>query len=122
MDKARAWWSEQKPIEKAVAVLGALLLVVVALSFASSQSGQAKPDDLTNDARVACHAQVESRLKAPSTAEINDADEAGGPQGPWTFRGTVDAENSFGAKIRSGWTCRIARTDQGWDVQSVTVQ
>ncbi|MDQ1206604.1 hypothetical protein [Microbacterium sp. SORGH_AS_0862] len=56
------------------------------------------------EAIAQCEAQIESQLKAPSTAKFNS--EATG-SGTWTVTGTVDAENSFGAMIRSSYQCTV---------------
>lgn len=63
----------------------------------------AEDDYDLNNASVAisqCEGEVKERLKAPSTAKF-ESNATGG--GPWTVTGTVDAENSFGAMIRSSY-------------------
>lgn len=66
------------------------------------------------EAFIACKLEIKDRLKAPSsadfpysgTATINDL----GNQKFEVFS-YVDAENSFGAKIRANWTCTVQFTD-----------
>ena len=67
---------------------------------------------------------VERRLKAPSTAEF-----------PWITSATIlpvegcmyrvmaylDAQNSFGAMIRSNWTAKVERIDGGWQAIEVLI-
>src|SRR5690349_16527224 len=48
--------------------------------------------------RIPCEGFVDKRLKAPATADYDlSATKSGGK---WEVVGTVDSENSFGAKIR----------------------
>jgi hypothetical protein len=57
---------------------------------------------------------IKDQLKAPSTAEFsphgetrvayNEADDT------YTVRGWVDAQNSFGAKLRSKYICTVRNT------------
>lgn len=51
-----------------------------------------------------CESRIESLLKAPSTAEF-DSQATG--SGTWTVTGTVVAENSFGAMVRSSYQCTV---------------
>lgn len=57
------------------------------------------------DARFYCEREVESLLKAPTTAEFSSTASASGS--PYTVSGTVDAENSFGAMLRSEFRCTV---------------
>ena len=56
---------------------------------------------------------VESKLKSPSTAEFCSKSEASISQkgSTWTIRGYVDAENSFGTKLRNKFVVIITFTD-----------
>ncbi|GAA1726878.1 hypothetical protein GCM10009809_23240 [Isoptericola hypogeus] len=58
------------------------------------------------EARLICEGRVEDQLEAPATAEFTDGTASGTPSG-YTITGSVDAENSFGALVRSEWTCSI---------------
>lgn len=60
------------------------------------------------DAERMCREDVLGKLKAPSTATFGDvrstiSDDFDPDR--WTVTGWVDAENSFGATLRSEWTC-----------------
>ena len=84
-----------------------LVLVLTTLSGAFSNNDDS--DDYNNryTAIRQCEERVKSLLKAPSTAKFNsDA------SGDWTWKvtGTVDAENSFGAMIRSVFQCTVKIT------------
>lgn len=58
---------------------------------------------------VVCEDFVKDRLKAPSTAEFSE-EEATLLAGTWTVNGNVDAENTFGAKIRESFACVVKHT------------
>jgi hypothetical protein len=80
--------------------------VVLAIGFLVSMcSGSDDGDSSGNEygARSARQNWIKDQLKAPSTADFSDVETSG--IGPWTVTGVVDAENSFGAMLRSHWTC-----------------
>jgi hypothetical protein len=58
---------------------------------------------------------VQDKLKAPSTAEFSN-ESVSGSGNSWNVSGSVDSQNSFGAKIRSSYTCSIAYSpsDHQW--------
>lgn len=61
-------------------------------------------------AQTECERFVSDRLKAPSTADfapMRDLKVSGEGKGPWSVEGYVDAQNSFGAKIRSRYSCIV---------------
>lgn len=71
------------------------------------------------DAQVACKTFVERQLKAPSTAKFSGLSHSGsGPR--WTVTGAVDAENSFGATVRSNWTCTVRISGDEFKLESLT--
>jgi hypothetical protein len=76
------------------------------------------------DAFDICKKFVKDRLKAPSTAKFRNATPilGGDPDsvrisgdnvdGPFTVVSTVDAENAFGAPLRSTFLCTVHRVSQ----------
>lgn len=70
-------------------------------------------DDRKVDAWVSAKHVVESNLKSPSTAKFPFSSNSDGvsitelENGKWRVRGWVDAENGFGAKIRSNFSVDI---------------
>lgn len=97
-------------------VLGIVGVVSVILLLWSCVAGSAsKPDEPPTMSEVrfmaidTCHEAVTNQLKAPATAKFTN-DEAKLAEGGWTVTGSVDSENSFGALIRSSYTC-TARLD-----------
>ena len=75
----------------------------------SSQSGFGIDE---YDAWTAATDVVKNNLKAPSTAEFCSKSSATIEQhgNTWTIKGYVDAENSFGAKLRNDFTVVITFT------------
>jgi hypothetical protein len=99
---------------KAGGCIFVLLVVAAALDLQSSRYHETQPDQRQVDridAWLACREFVTRRLKAPSTASFPFA----GSQdyvadlGEGRFRASayVDAQNSFGAKIRTTFDCTV---------------
>lgn len=73
-----------------------------------------------------CKELVKSRLKAPSTADFPWSIEAEAAPGEqiFTVNSYVDAQNAFGAMLRSYYTCRLKYTGSGgsgWVVDDLTI-
>ena len=68
-------------------------------------------EDVSRAALIHCRNAVKDRLKAPSTADIPLFDQRTTKIGENKFKveSYVDAQNSFGAKIRNNYTCEIER-------------
>lgn len=116
---------------------GVLIVVVVGVLLACCIGGYALfsggpgSDDETYEAddvgaHVACQQFVEDRLRAPSTAKfptarrvniVNTADR-------WKVEGWVDAENAFGATIRSDYVCIVSYTpgDEMWHLHELEIE
>lgn len=92
------------------------VIIVLQVVNANSRDTGPAPEQLLIEAEWACEGVVESNLKAPSTAEY---DSSASGSGPWNVIGTVDAENSFGAKIRSTYSCTVERSG---DTMTATLQ
>lgn len=80
--------------------------MIFVVGCAALTSTNREPYDPTNklEAIAQCEATVEDPLKSPSTAEFDS--QASG-YGTWSVTGTVDAENSFGAMVRSNYECTV---------------
>lgn len=62
------------------------------------------------DVKAACEHLVKLHLKSPATAQFSpwpDTVIIGTNTGPWDVTGYVDSQNSFGALLRSNYSCRI---------------
>lgn len=74
-----------------------------------------------------CKQYVSDRLKSPSGATWRDpygsqVTYTGSGDGPWTVNASVDSENSFGAKLRSTYTCTVKHeSGDTWSLVNLTV-
>lgn len=103
---------EQRNIVLVAAGVGMALLVVLALVMAALGALNPSTADYADEVWRACKDQVTAQLKAPATADF-----------PWqvdaiithagdkyTVRSYVDAENGFGANIRTSFVCTATVT------------
>ena len=94
----------------ALGVYAALTAVHVEPQSREQASSPSVPEDLL--AYTLCSNAVKKQLKAPSTAVFADVSERASQiktTGAHTYaiESYVDAENSYGAKIRTQWSCTI---------------
>ena len=71
------------------------------------------------DAKWACREYLQKALKVPSTADIpnyNDFEAHGIGTGPYAVTGSVEAQNSFGAKIRGSFECVVDKSGGNWQL------
>lgn len=85
-------------------VVAFVLWYSVALSDGGNDSGSG------GFARLACEQKVKAQLASPSSARFSGVSATEGTAGRWTVTGNVDAENSFGASLRSSFTCDLRHT------------
>lgn len=88
-----------------------------------SDSDSKKSNDSETDAKICAQKAVEDQLKAPSTADFCSYREMNATylgDDRWKVTGYVDAENSFGAKLRQNWTVTLTLTGSGFTDYSVT--
>ncbi len=66
------------------------------------------------DAQVVAESEVKERLKSPSTADFSPYRETSITQdgNEWRVEGWVDAQNGFGAIIRSEYTVKFTMTGE----------
>ena len=114
-------------------ILGSFGAVVKECSGPNRFAADARPSPATEhrrrerEARAACRQFVLQRLKAPATADFLRSEERFGratDAGPEDYRvlGAVDAQNSFGAMIRSRYECVLRNTDGRWTLQGLEIQ
>lgn len=101
----------------AVGVMFAVLALVIGFSLTSGGEDDDYDSNTSYEAIAQCEDAIKDRLKAPTTAEF---DSTATGSGTWTVTGTVDAENSFGAKIRSSYQCSVI-IDNAKDTAKVRV-
>ena len=88
--------------------LGIVLVIgVVAftgLYFVDRYFGDESSGDQSAYVEVACRDWVKDRLKSPTSAKFS-GENTTQTGNTYVVRGSVDAQNSFGAMIRSDYTC-----------------
>lgn len=94
-----------KPTQRGARGLLIGVLVVALLAAAGVGIWYASGSD-ARTARNACVSAVGEQLAAPGSAKFS-IDLATKTEGVWTIHGSVDAQNSFGALIRSDFRCTV---------------
>lgn len=108
-------------------VIAVILVIIICIGtyFIMQSQAEDKPDTGDNTgAYVVCKDFVTDRLKAPSTAEfpsmyystiekLTDT--------TWRVKSYVDAQNSFGAMIRTNFICEVRYTgNNNWRLVDLT--
>ena len=105
-------------------LLGALGLLVLVIAGSTGSSDRTTPSRVPPEfeARAECRMAVVNSLKAPSSAEFVTIQAKQTSPGRWTVGGQVDAQNSFGAMIRSHFICEAVESGTGWRVERLEVE
>ena len=116
----KADWNQRTPKEKKWIVGILLVICLIVWRGCFYESKEDSNIRLSKDAKIAAvfMAQefVKQRLKAPSTADFQNAYNAEVVKESGTtyfISSYVDAENSFGAKLRMNYKCRVEFTNDG---------
>jgi len=96
----------------------AIVLVVVAFLVAGC-SYTSGPSSV--GARVAAKLFVKDRLKAPSTARFGTLTATESYDGSYLVSGYVDSQNSFGAMIRTYFSCTVEYDDGKWKLIRMSI-
>jgi len=102
-------------------VIGIVVALAVVIGFAGCMASSLRGNDEGNadiESIAQCEGRIEKLLKAPDTADFDSTTRARGPE-TWEVTGTVDAENSFGAKVRADYGCTVVMN--GNDTATTTV-
>lgn len=117
-------------------LLGLLVLVIFVSIFANSNDpeqirqtkaiAEARERDAAKETtlRSACRTAkkaVESKLKAPATAEFSACTTNVPNPGVYIVAGHVDSQNAFGAKLRARWIVKLVDQGSKWLVEDVAV-
>jgi hypothetical protein len=96
--------------------LSALAILIFMILAFGSKSSEKKPDDLKTEAFVITQTFVEQKLKSPSTAKFPSFDFQSVHLGNGKYKVTsyVDAQNSYGAKIRTNYQCTLKYNSGNW--------
>lgn len=87
----------------ALILIGALVVLVVIIGLVVPE--QSKEARMPVEAKLQCRAAITSLLRSPRSAHFNDDDATSPSKGVYQVRGTVDAQNAFGAEVRSAFGC-----------------
>jgi len=108
------------------AILGALMTAVHETNLTPAQANAEQKERTEEADKIAAYEEAKSEclrnLKAPSTADFstyNWSPNTGAKKltdNTWLSAGYVDAQNSFGAKIRENWTAVVRRDGDRWTV------
>ena len=102
----------------------ACLVVVAGMLLGCGGSEPRDPTTGGGETRafVMCQQPVEGQLRAPSTAKFPYTTSPGVSSthiggGVYNVHGYVDAQNAFGAMIRTNWICKIKENaDRTWSI------
>jgi hypothetical protein len=104
------------------------LIVLLAVIGSNSNTDRSDPKEI-KDSQACGIAEkfVSNRLKAPSTAKFPWSCNAIKNGNQWTVRGYVDAQNSFGAMLRSHYTVIVHPTEWQvdrwyWELDSIDIK
>lgn len=105
----------------AIGIVAAVVAVVALCVWRTNSKSEPTSEDLRADAKRACQEDfIPKRLKAPATAEFSSV-VVTSDGGSYKVAGSVDSQNSFGAQIRSSFTCVMHSTGDTWVLDSATV-
>lgn len=100
-------------------------IVFIANLCSSPSSPPSSPTHSYTDSRIDAYTTskriIEKVLKAPSTATFQSYDKSmiSVSGDTYTVNGYVDAQNSFGAMLRSYYTVRLKGSAYNWTIESV---
>lgn len=104
--------------------LSILIFVLVVFSLVGC-GGNDDDFDLKSEAKLYVEQKIEQVLKSPSTADFSGWNETEiSKTGDCIFHieGYVDAENSFGAKLRSNYSADVTFTGKTYRVENLVVE
>lgn len=106
---------------KKLYLYGFIVVGAIALCLINTFKDNSSSFDPADDAKRVCQEEfVPDYLKAPSTAEFS-AVTVSSDGSRYTVRGKVDAQNSFGAQIRSDFSCVVHESGKNWVLDSANV-
>jgi len=108
-------------------IIGTFVLIMVVVIRNKPTPEQQSASNAQRDGYTAaftCQGAVRDRLKAPATAEFQaprNAEIKRYDSGNYEIVSYVDAQNSFGAKLRSPYTCVVAPSGAGFQVLELKI-
>ena len=116
------------PWDVIMKVIGAILAVAAFVWIIKPRPTDDAADaahELTLGAWTACQQFVEARLKAPATAQFPTVDQAAVHSfgsGRYGVESYVDAQNSFGAMLRSRYACALKYDGTNWRLDAINIE
>jgi hypothetical protein len=92
-----------------VVVGGGLMLALGVGAAVADRNAAPSADGTATVAEIMCERFIADRLKAPATADYTH-ERTESSASSWTVVGVVDAENAYGAKLRTSYVCEVRRT------------
>jgi hypothetical protein len=88
--------------------------------------GSSEPINMQVDVTMACEDFVKARLKSPGSAKFSDTlpqEVYSMPDGSYSVISWVDAQNSFGALLRSKYVCSVRKAPDGqWQLEKLVME
>lgn len=110
----------RKLVIRILLIIGSIILIAH-LCSSPSPSPLSYTTDSEIDAYTTSKRTIEKVLKAPSTATFQSYNKSmvSVSGDTYTVNGYVDAQNSFGAMLRSYYTVRLKGSAYNWTIESV---
>lgn len=109
-----------------ILIIGFILFVWMTGGFTDKRSPQEKRhEELSSEAFVVSQDFIRKHLKAPSTSQFaaqRESEVVSTDDTTFTVTSYVDAQNSFGAMIRSRYICEMRRIgENNWEMLSASI-
>jgi hypothetical protein len=105
----------------AYGIVAAIVLIVALCVWQGNKPTPPTDEEVHNDAKRACEEQfIPPHLKAPATAKFS-GDTVVFDGTAYQVTGSVDSQNSFGALVRSSFTCTVHSSGDTWVLDSASV-
>lgn len=115
LEAQQALKAEKKPGwgKRMLGCLGIAIGAIIALAIIGNllPEPKKKPGSQGYTAQLMAERFIKGQLRAPTTAEFGGETATHLGEEKYSVTGYVDAQNAFGAKLRSVWTCTVQNTD-----------
>lgn len=102
------------------AAIGISAVLACGIYATVSHSSSNPATNRGTNAVAQCETAVKNQLKAPATAKFSGEDYI--DEDPtWLVTGSVDAQNGFGALLRSAFNCTLTRSGESFTVSQANI-
>lgn len=108
----------RQPLSTPQKIMIPIIIALAAFFLWSCVQGGGESDEGINGVRypdreaiAGCESLVEEQLRSPASAEFDST--VTSDDGEWTVTGSVDADNAFGASVRTDYTCTVTFPGDG---------